>query len=121
MPLLGVHAPSEPVRARPVRADPRTARPLRCPLLVLHGTPDQVFLIENSRALFALLQYQHKTFREWPDGDHCISHHSHEKHVVLADWFADQLLAPSPASSTYSDEAPTGSTDLTHSGRTAQR
>ena len=28
------------------------ARSCTCPLLVLHGTPDQVFLVENARALF---------------------------------------------------------------------
>jgi len=122
MPLLGVHAP-ERARAALARFEltPELLDRLRCPLLVLHGTPDQVFLIENARALFDAAASTNKTFREWPDGDHCITNHSHEKHVVLADWFADQLLAPSPASSTYSDEAPTGSTDLTHSGRTAQR
>ena len=33
-----------------------------------------------------------KTFEEWPDGDHCIYNHSHEKHVIVADWLADRLL-----------------------------
>ena len=30
---------------------------------------------------------------EWPDGDHCIYNHSHEKHTLVADWFTDRLTA----------------------------
>jgi len=65
---------------------------LNCPLLVLHGTPDQVFLIENARRLFDGAAATDKTFLEWPDGDHCIYNHSHEKHVAVADWFIDRLF-----------------------------
>lgn len=67
---------------------------LRCPLLVLHGTPDQVFLVENARALFDHAASTDKTWREWPDGDHCIYNHSHEKHTLVADWFTDRLIKP---------------------------
>ena len=66
---------------------------LDCPLLVLHGTPDQVFLVENARALFDQAASTDKTWHEWPDGDHCIYNHSHEKHTIVADWFADRLTA----------------------------
>ncbi|MEO7625831.1 MAG: alpha/beta fold hydrolase [Nocardioides sp.] len=64
---------------------------LTCPLLVLHGTPDQVFLVENARTLHDLAASTDKTWREWADGDHCIYNHSHEKHTLVADWFADRL------------------------------
>ena len=66
---------------------------LTCPLLVLHGTPDQVFLIENARALFDGAAASDKTFLEWADGDHCIYNHSHEKHTLVSDWFADHVAA----------------------------
>lgn len=64
---------------------------LRCPLHVMHGTPDQVFLIENARALYDGAASRDKTFSEFPDGDHCIYNHSHDKHTRIADWFADRL------------------------------
>jgi len=64
---------------------------LRCPLLVLHGTPDQVFLVENARALYDGAGSTDKTWREWPDGDHCIYNHTAEKHILVGDWFADRL------------------------------
>lgn len=65
---------------------------LRCPLLVLHGTPDPVFDVSNARALFDGAAATDKTWIEWPDGDHCIYNHSLEKHTLVADWFADRLL-----------------------------
>lgn len=64
---------------------------LTCPLHVMHGTPDQVFLIENARALYDGAGSTDKTFSEFPDGDHCIYNHSHDKHTRIADWFADRL------------------------------
>ncbi|MFI6170374.1 alpha/beta hydrolase family protein [Nocardia sp. NPDC051052] len=64
---------------------------LTCPLLVLHGTPDQVFLVENARALYTSAASPDKTWREWVDGDHCLYNHSLEKHTIVADWFADRL------------------------------
>ncbi|MCY4671086.1 MAG: alpha/beta fold hydrolase [Rhodococcus sp.] len=64
---------------------------LRCPLLVLHGTPDQVFLVENARALYDGAGSTDKTWLEWPDGDHCIYNHTAEKHTLVGDWFADRL------------------------------
>ena len=54
-----------------------------------------MFLVENARALFDQAASTDKTFREWADGDHCIYNHSHEKHITVADWFADRL-APRP-------------------------
>lgn len=73
---------------------------LTCPLLVLHGTPDQVFLIENARALHDHAGSDDKTFLEWADGDHCIYNHSHDKHTRVSDWFADHLIDPLDLAST---------------------
>ncbi|GHF22583.1 alpha/beta hydrolase family protein [Pseudolysinimonas yzui] len=91
-PLLGVGDPEEARAAMgQFELAPDQLERLTCPLLVLHGTPDQVFLVENARALFDAAGSQDKTFREWPDGDHCIYNHSHEKHVLVADWLGDRL------------------------------
>lgn len=69
---------------------------LRCPLLVLHGTPDQVFLVENARRLHDGAAAADKTWLEWPDGDHCLYNHSLQKHTAIADWFSDRLVEPKP-------------------------
>lgn len=91
-PLLGIEDPEKANRAMGdyVLTAEHLAQ-LTCPLLVLHGTPDQVFLVENARRLFDLAASTDKTWREWPDGDHCIYNHSHEKHALVADWFTDRL------------------------------
>lgn len=92
MPLLGIDAPA-PARDELEKfvLTPQALGQLHCPLLVLHGTPDQVFLVENARHLYEAAASEDKTFLEWSDGDHCIYNHSHEKHVLIADWFSDQL------------------------------
>lgn len=91
--LLGI---ADPAEAREVMGsfvlDSALLASLRCPLLVMHGTPDQVFLIENARTLHNLAGSADKTFHEFPDGDHCIYNHSHEKHTIIGDWFADRLV-----------------------------
>ncbi|MFB9314815.1 alpha/beta fold hydrolase [Nocardioides plantarum] len=97
-PLLGIDEDAAAVSAMEtytLGAD--TLNDLRCPLLVLHGTPDQVFLVANARALYDQAASTDKTWREWPDGDHCIYNHSHEKHTLVADWFADRLHTTSHA------------------------
>ncbi|MGW4773446.1 alpha/beta hydrolase family protein [Nocardia sp. NPDC004278] len=90
--LLGI---SDPDHAREVMETfvltDSTLASLRCPLHVMHGTPDRVFLIENAHALYDSAAAQDKTFSEFPDGDHCIYNHSHDKHTRIADWFADRL------------------------------
>lgn len=65
---------------------------IRAPLLQLHGAPDQVFLLENARRLHDLAGSADKRLLIWEDGDHCIYNHSEEKHIVVTDWFASQLL-----------------------------
>lgn len=91
-PLLGIDDPDKAVAEMGtyLLTDAHLAS-LTCPLLVLHGTPDQVFLIENARALHDRAATSDKTFLEWADGDHCIYNHSHDKHTRVSDWFADHL------------------------------
>ncbi len=91
--LLGIADPDAATSAlNEFLLTPADLARISAPLLVLHGTPDQVFLIENARALFDGAGSADKTFEEWPDGDHCIYNHSHEKHTIVADWLADRLL-----------------------------
>lgn len=92
--LLGIDDPDQATRVMNtfVLTD-QALSTLTCPLHVMHGTPDQIFLIENARALFDGAASQDKTFSEFPDGDHCIYNHSHDKHTRLGDWFADRLGA----------------------------
>jgi dienelactone hydrolase len=65
---------------------------LSCPLHVVHGTPDQVFRVEGARRVHEGASSADKTLTEYPDGDHCITNRSHEKHMLIADWFADRLV-----------------------------
>jgi alpha-beta hydrolase superfamily lysophospholipase len=62
-----------------------------CPLLVLHGVPDALFTVAEARSLYDDAPSTDKTLMLWEDGDHCIYNHSHEKHALIADWFADRL------------------------------
>jgi dienelactone hydrolase len=64
---------------------------LTCPLHVVHGTPDQVFRVEGARRVYEGAASADKTLTEYPDGDHCVSNRSNEKHMLIADWFADRL------------------------------
>lgn len=66
---------------------------IRCPLLVLHGGADLVFLPENARLIYSGASSQDKTMLFWDDGDHCLYNHAHEKHCLVADWFHDRLVA----------------------------
>jgi alpha-beta hydrolase superfamily lysophospholipase len=70
---------------------PEDLKGLRCPLHVVHGTPDRVFLIENARKIYDDAGSQDKVFSEFPDGDHCIYNRAHERNCLIADWFAKRL------------------------------
>jgi alpha-beta hydrolase superfamily lysophospholipase len=86
----------DPVQAREMidqmTLDGERLRALRCPLHVVHGTPDQVFRVEGARRVYDGAASIDKTLTEYADGDHCVSNRSHEKHVLIADWFADRLV-----------------------------
>jgi alpha-beta hydrolase superfamily lysophospholipase len=64
---------------------------LRCPLHVVHGTPDRVFLIANARALHDRAASQDRTFSEFPDGDHCIYNRAHERNCLIGDWLVERI------------------------------
>jgi alpha-beta hydrolase superfamily lysophospholipase len=64
---------------------------VRCPLHVVHGTPDRIFRVDGARRIHAGARSPDKTLTEFPDGDHCVTNRSHEKHALVADWFADRL------------------------------
>ncbi len=62
-----------------------------CPLLILHGEPDRIFLVENARRLYDEAPTADKELVIWDDGEHCLYNHSEEKHALVADWFAARL------------------------------
>jgi alpha-beta hydrolase superfamily lysophospholipase len=64
---------------------------INCPLLVLHGEPDRIFLVENARRLYDEAPTRDKELLIWDDGEHCLYNHSEEKHALVADWFAARL------------------------------
>jgi alpha-beta hydrolase superfamily lysophospholipase len=72
---------------------PQDLQALRCSLHVVHGTPDRVFLIDNARKIYDHAGSQDRTFSEFPDGDHCIYNHAHERNCLIADWFAERLAS----------------------------
>ena len=71
--------------------DADVLRDVRCPLHVVHGTPDRIFRVDGARRIHAGAHSPDKTLSEFPDGDHCVTNHSHEKHALVADWFADRF------------------------------
>jgi alpha-beta hydrolase superfamily lysophospholipase len=85
----------DPAQAREVvdrlTLDPKRLQGLRCPLHVVHGTPDKVFRVEGARRVYAGAASPDKTLTEYADGDHCVSNRSNEKHMLIADWFVDRL------------------------------
>ncbi|MGE0517076.1 MAG: alpha/beta hydrolase family protein [Hyphomicrobiaceae bacterium] len=74
---------------------------IRCPLLVLHGGADLVFLPENGRRIYTGASSQDKTMLYWDDGDHCLYNHAHEKNCIVSDWFHDRLAASVQARDPY--------------------
>lgn len=64
---------------------------IACPLLVVHGGQDRIFLLENAQSIHDGAPSGIKRIAVWEDGDHCVYNHSHEKHCIVADWFKEQL------------------------------
>lgn len=73
--------------------DAAQLRRTTCPALVLHGEPDQIFLVQSARRLAGALASE-TTLRVWADGDHCLYNHGFERDSTIADWFADRLTRP---------------------------
>jgi alpha-beta hydrolase superfamily lysophospholipase len=71
--------------------DADVLREVRCPLHVVHGTPDRIFRVDGARRIHAGAHSTDKTLTEFPDGDHCVTNRSHEKHTLVAAWFAERL------------------------------
>lgn len=76
---------------RRLEFDPSRAH-IGCPLLVLHGGHDVLFGLDAQQP-FLDAATADKTLRVWPDGDHTIYNHCHERTSFVADWFADKLAA----------------------------
>ncbi|WP_205623022.1 alpha/beta hydrolase family protein [Sciscionella marina] len=74
---------------RRLEFDPRRAH-IDCPLLVLHGGHDALFDLDAQQP-FLDSAGADKTLCVWPDGDHTIYNHCHERTSLVADWFADRL------------------------------
>ena len=69
---------------------------IACPLLQLHGVPDQLFTVSEARPIYDAAPSPEKSLVLWEDGDHCIYNHSHEKHCLIADWFQRRLNRAAP-------------------------
>lgn len=66
-----------------------------CPLLVLHGGNDVLYDLDAQRP-FLDGAGADQSLRVWPDGDHTIYNHCHERTSFVADWFADRLAPRTP-------------------------
>ena len=91
-PLLGIADPEaalEAMRGFHLTADDLDR--LHCPLLVLHGTPDQVFLVENARALFDASGQPGQDLAGMARRRPLHLQPLAEKHTIVGDWFADRL------------------------------
>jgi dienelactone hydrolase len=75
-----------------LRFDPATHR-IAVPLLILHGDADPLVGWEQQAAFAAASDPDRTTVRRWPGGEHTLYNHPLERNAVIADWFADQLIA----------------------------
>ncbi|MFE4757923.1 alpha/beta hydrolase family protein [Streptomyces mirabilis] len=73
------------------RLTPDDLHAIRCPALLLHGDPDQVFLLDSAERIHSGISSPDRTFLRWADGDHCIYNHTADKHFAVGDWFAQRL------------------------------
>ncbi len=64
---------------------------LHCPLLVLHGGADRIFLLENARRIYDLAGTRDREILIWEDGAHCLYNHAHERNCLASDWFSEKL------------------------------
>ncbi len=67
------------------------ANQIQCALLQLHGALDPISILEEARAIYEDAPSADKQIIVWPDGEHCVYNHPHEKHSIMADWFHDRL------------------------------
>lgn len=60
-----------------------------CPLLVLHGTADEVVPFSEGERI--VREAKHATFWPQPDGNHSLSNRHFEVRTGVADWLAERL------------------------------
>lgn len=97
---------SDRLRALTGDPDPESTRPMLdalglppernrigCPLLLLLGGADALFTPDEGLSIAEAAPSSDRTVLFWDDGDHCMYNHTHEKHTLVADWFADRLGA----------------------------
>ncbi len=65
---------------------------IQCALLQLHGALDPLCPAAEAHAIYDHAPSIDKHIIIWPDGDHCVYNHAHEKHTIVADWFNDRLI-----------------------------
>lgn len=68
-------------------------RPVRCPLLVVHGGLDPLVSEKDAERLFRKAQSADKQMVVYSDGDHCIYNHPDDKHALIGDWVTSRLEA----------------------------
>lgn len=74
-----------------VAVDP--AKPVTCPLLVVHGGQDPLVSTEDAEAIFGSGKGMDTSMVEYSDGDHCVYNHADDKHALICDWMASRLGA----------------------------
>ncbi|GAA4481861.1 alpha/beta fold hydrolase [Rhodococcus olei] len=78
-----------------LRFDPSVDR-IRCPLLVLHGGADPLVELADQQPFLDGADGD-ASLRVWEDGEHTLYNHADERNDLVADWFAERLAGPAPA------------------------
>lgn len=65
------------------------AERVTCPLLVLHGSADEIVPFSNGERIAR--EAQNATFRPYEGGNHSLSNRHYEVRTGLADWMAQQI------------------------------
>jgi alpha-beta hydrolase superfamily lysophospholipase len=68
-----------------------TEHSIDIPVLILRGGADPLVSFDGQAAFAAAAS--NSRLLEWPDGEHTLYNHAHERDAVTADWFADVLAA----------------------------
>ena len=81
---------SEDARERVSKLDlTGIAEKVVCPLLVLHGTADEVVPFAHAERIAR--EAKNVTFRKYENGNHSLSNRHFEVRTGLADWMAQQI------------------------------
>ena len=86
---IGAGSP-EDARARVAALDlTGVAERVTCPLLVLHGTADEIVPVAHGERIAR--EAKNATFRKYEGGNHSLSNRHYEVRTGLADWMAQQI------------------------------